>query len=329
MNKENLSISRQENEINKSRYKGRERAKRYFTIIPNTVINGSTAYEQSLYTQMKRLAWERGICFATQRELARRMNVSVSTVSKTLKKLIAKGWIKYQGKHKGKTRPGYEYRVEDIWEENNRRYKLKKTKNSSPDGQSQKNVRGANNPPKIVRQANNLPEIVRTANLDCSPGTDIIRNNINNIIYPSNFFKKFEGCGDMLINRKDITFKRRAMDQVAQAYQKIKGINPQGKEWFPILQSIKTMFMSGRRPEEIISFMKWLNESEEEWTRNWTINTVRLKLPEFLAGKLQKEKEPLIIVDGLKFYSLEEFEQAKKEGRIYADPITGEYHKKL
>jgi hypothetical protein len=39
--------------------------KRYFTIVPNYILNHSTAIDQALYLQMKRLAGDEGLCFAT------------------------------------------------------------------------------------------------------------------------------------------------------------------------------------------------------------------------------------------------------------------------
>ena len=76
---------------------------------------------------------------------------------------------------------------------------------------------------------------------------------------------------------------------VLDAYQKYKGIKLAGSEFVIPLKAIKLMFEAKRTPEEIISFMKWLSENQNEipWTRTWTIWTVRNKLPEFLAGKLE------------------------------------------
>ena len=46
------------------------------------------------------------------------------------------------------------------------------------------------------------------------------------------------------------------------------------------------MFLSDRTPEQIIGCMEALEKSGEEWTSNWTMDTVRRKLPEFVAGRL-------------------------------------------
>lgn len=102
------------------------------------------------------------------------------------------------------------------------------------------------------------------------------RNHYNNKKYPS--------------KRKLISFNQEDYRRVLKEYQMLKGIELQGEEFNPVRQSIKTMFMSNRTPEEIITFMKWLATSKEIWTKNWTINTVKKKIPEFLAGKFTKDK---------------------------------------
>jgi hypothetical protein len=68
--------------------------KKHFTQIPNMIINHSTAYEQSLYLIMKRLAGEGGQCFASLNTLSKKMGVHKTTVSRTITKLLKREWIK-------------------------------------------------------------------------------------------------------------------------------------------------------------------------------------------------------------------------------------------
>lgn len=69
--------------------------RKYFTQIPNIIVNHSTAYEQSLYLIMKRLAGdEKGICYASLNWLAKKMGVHKTTVSKVITKLLKREWIK-------------------------------------------------------------------------------------------------------------------------------------------------------------------------------------------------------------------------------------------
>ncbi len=97
--------------------------------------------------------------------------------------------------------------------------------------------------------------------------------------------------------RKEITFNNDDYKKVIVSYEELKGIKFQGPEYKPIQQDIKTMFLSNRKPEEIIRCMKWFKEKSEseerkyEWVKSWTIRTIKLKIAEFLAGKLGSETE--------------------------------------
>lgn len=96
--------------------------KRFFTILPNYIANHSTANEQALYFQMKRMAGDDGLCFATQQTLMNKLKVRRGTLKKSLKYLIEKKWIEYVGMTGGKTRPIKTYKIIDIWQINNEFY---------------------------------------------------------------------------------------------------------------------------------------------------------------------------------------------------------------
>lgn len=88
--------------------------------------------------------------------------------------------------------------------------------------------------------------------------------------------------------RRSQSFPKDWYTQMGDAYQEIKGIQLSGDgEWLPFQQQCKTIFMSGHAPDDAIALMRALEESDEEWTSNWTIKTVRMKLAEFKAGKLR------------------------------------------
>jgi len=91
------------------------------------------------------------------------------------------------------------------------------------------------------------------------------------------------------ISRKAKSFPRETYNLILEAYQKYKGIKLNGTEFLIPQRAIKLMLRDERKPEEIINFMKWLNENESTipWVRMWTIWTVRKKIAEFLAGKLK------------------------------------------
>lgn len=98
----------------------------YFTIIPNLIVNGSTGLEQALYIQLKRYAGEDGTAWPSLNTLASRLGIHKTTVSKTLDKLLRRGWIeelepvKKQG---GKVR---RFAIVDLWALNTAKYEEKK-----------------------------------------------------------------------------------------------------------------------------------------------------------------------------------------------------------
>jgi len=91
---------------------------------------------------------------------------------------------------------------------------------------------------------------------------------------------------DKPTKRKSFKYPKEWYNQVITKYQFLKGIQLQGEEFKPVQQVCKTMFMSNRTPKQIISCMEWIANSENEAYQSWTIRTIKIKLPEFLAGKL-------------------------------------------
>jgi hypothetical protein len=140
-----------------------------------------------------------------------------------------------------------------------------------------------------------------------------IQNNI-----PSNEGNSDELRQDLGLNkpikRKEVSYKMEDYKRVLDEYQRLKGIKLQGKEFDPVMRDIKTMFMSGRTADDIINFMRWAQKKVEEdgkeyiWLKNWTIRTIRLKMPEFLAGKLERSEpeEDVIIPEVAKQWLLKD-----------------------
>ena len=92
--------------------------KKYFTQIPNMIVNHSTAYEQSLYLIMKRLAGEGGQCFASMNFLAKKMGVDKKSVSKTITKLLERKWIVEIEKTKVRGGSVRTFVIVDLWKLN-------------------------------------------------------------------------------------------------------------------------------------------------------------------------------------------------------------------
>ena len=97
--------------------------RKYFTIIPNYVLDHSTANTQALYLQLKRLAGENGLAYPASRYLRGKLGISYNTLKKELGNLIKKGWIVEVGKKEIKTDGGRQkvksYKIVDIWYINN------------------------------------------------------------------------------------------------------------------------------------------------------------------------------------------------------------------
>ena len=80
---------------------------------------------------------------------------------------------------------------------------------------------------------------------------------------------------------------------VIDGYMKYKGVRVAGPEQGQARRAIKTMFKAGRKVKEILDFMKWLSDNQDNpelvWVKTWTLWTVQKKMPEFVAGKLKQE----------------------------------------
>jgi len=138
--------------------------KKYFAIIPYYIVNHSSHWEQSLYLVMKRMSGESetGTCYATQETLAMKMQTSHPTVSRTLRKLVKRGWIELMGTRPGKTHPVSEYRIVDLWKTNMDFYnneEIAKPQNKSLGGDSetteQKIAKPQNTEEETIRRRNN------------------------------------------------------------------------------------------------------------------------------------------------------------------------------
>lgn len=99
--------------------------KAYFTLVPNYVLNHSTANDQALYLQMKRFAGEKaggGLCYASKKTLMARLGIGKKALASSIKYLIEHGWITADGTRLVSTNGGVQeveaYIVNDIWKLN-------------------------------------------------------------------------------------------------------------------------------------------------------------------------------------------------------------------
>ena len=100
---------------------------KYFTIVPNYVLNHSTVVDQGVYLQMKRVAGEGGVCDISHRTLLTKLGIGYHTFNKSLEYLLSRGWIEKIGMKEVQTKGGIQkinvYKVNDIWKQNNEYYK--------------------------------------------------------------------------------------------------------------------------------------------------------------------------------------------------------------
>lgn len=165
------------------------------------------------------------------------------TVRKALKGLVAKGFIERQDRSNIGREPIYKLRI-------------------SASNQETVPLPNFGTPPIPNNGSPSSQKVIPTIK-DLS-----IKNNNNTSPSPT---------GD--IRRKAVSFKEEDYKAVIDEYQTLKGITLQGKEFLPIKQTIKTMFISGRTPIQIIEVMRYI--SKQDYI-DWTIRTVQMKLPEIL-----------------------------------------------
>jgi len=105
--------------------------KKYFTIVPNYILNHSSGIDKGLYLDMKRMAGEDGICFMTEETMCKRNGIGGKQLHKSLKYLLDHKWIEFIGTTPSKTRPIKTYKILNIWSQNVNFYDNKKIPSES------------------------------------------------------------------------------------------------------------------------------------------------------------------------------------------------------
>jgi len=103
----------------------------YFTIVPNYILNHSSAIDQALYLQMKRVAGDNGLCFITQKHLCEKLGIGKDKLRTSLQYLTDHKWIEFVGTTDSKTKPINTYKINDIWKLNTDHYEEKKIKSET------------------------------------------------------------------------------------------------------------------------------------------------------------------------------------------------------
>jgi len=117
MEKENLNITDESGD------------KKYFTIIPNYILNHSTHWDREVYIQMKRVAGENGTCWMSLTKLSKQCGISRNRLLKSLSYLKEHHWIDLVGAKSIETKGGLQrvnqYSINDLWKINSSFYEKK------------------------------------------------------------------------------------------------------------------------------------------------------------------------------------------------------------
>lgn len=159
--------------------------RKYFTIVPNYILNHSTANDQALYLQMKRAAGENGMCYITQKHLCERLGIGKIKLQKSLEYLIKHKWIAFIGTTESKTKPINTYKVNDIWKLNTEYYQEQKISSESaqsPNQQKDKSQISTKKSPRTayIRRTNVKEEHKNTVEAEASVNRKIVDNSGDN-----------------------------------------------------------------------------------------------------------------------------------------------------
>jgi hypothetical protein len=96
--------------------------KKYFTIIPNYILNHSSMWDREVFIQMQRIAGENGLCWMSRQRLADQCGMSPRQLDRSIEYLLKHEWIERAGKKKVSTKGGIQevnvYRTKDLWRKN-------------------------------------------------------------------------------------------------------------------------------------------------------------------------------------------------------------------
>ncbi len=96
--------------------------RKYFTMVPNYILDHSSAIDQALYLQMRRFAGSNGVCFASKKTLMKKLGIGRNALNTSLEYIREQKWISENGKVSRKTAGGPQevesYVINDLWKKN-------------------------------------------------------------------------------------------------------------------------------------------------------------------------------------------------------------------
>lgn len=226
--------------------------KNFFTIVPNFIINHSTAIDRALYLEMKRFAGENGKCFATEKTMMKRLGIGKKSFDKSLEYLLKRGWVSYVGLKEGKTRPIKTYKINDIWQENSDNYKKISSESNRDKFQKQHKISSESNVEEETYKEEKKEDIYIQQSGDCELNKQIaeIFNTFKTINPFINFGHKTQrqACAEML--------KKLGYEQLLEIAK--LAVNIQGQPYAP---TITNPYQLKIKFGELASFIKKENNS--------------------------------------------------------------------
>ena len=181
--------------------------RKYFTIIPNYILNHSTLWDREVFIQMKRIAGEDGTCWTSQKTLSKQCGISVNRLKKSLNYLLEHKWIKAVGTKRvsttGGTQQVNEYKIVDLWKLNINFYE---DKGVSPDatpsnkGVSQDDTKGYHENIKGVSPGDDKEEPIKKITIKEDTKVETFGKEVNDII---ELFKEVNPSYKELFKRKN------------------------------------------------------------------------------------------------------------------------------
>jgi hypothetical protein len=261
-------------------------------MIPNYIRNHSTAIDQALYFNMKSYAGDNGTCFVSKRNLASKMGIGRTALTKSIKYLIDHKWIAEVGFKTIKTSGGDQkvsvYRINDIWALNQAFYSQGGSE-TAPLSDSKVGLKqqggGSETATKKIDNKEDRTAISKKSQIPASSLSDSRYDSVADLApdgsvetesdKPENIHFNFEAFLNGLRKSKNHAHKTVAL------YWVKKGIRPenfkQAKQ--ELGKDLKyASGLSGYTGEQILNAINVTSEHAEELKYDWSLKTVSEKI---------------------------------------------------
>lgn len=264
--------------------------KKYFTQVPNFILNHSTAIDQALYLQMKRITGEKNKCKAGEKYFCKQLGIGRKNLQKSLQYLIEHKWIEKIGKEKIETAGGKQgincYIVNDIWKMNIDYYSKgvsERTPHKIVKGVSERTQRGVRKDIKGVSERDNKEEqFKKNKNLLSASADKVLNSTVNDIINSMNSSSDQQDKNTEIFNSKSaientINDKQKHI-QVVGIYWKWLGWNFENKEQYQSALGRDLKPASALKGYSLVRIKKTFKKLDRDSNNGekfaWNLNTV-------------------------------------------------------